>query len=123
VVVVRREREKVIDWQRKASILSRFSLSLLSSNHSRIRAIFLEPLGEAVCRSFVAKLEMVGRRATCVVVSMICEEGKLDPHLFLDGGIIRKNPLNPHKFMEFVLEIKLLNSLSIAKPLPFGLIL
>lgn len=58
-----REREKVIDWQRNASMLSLFSLSLLSSNHSLIMAMFLESLAEAVCSSLEVKAEIVGSRA------------------------------------------------------------
>ena len=55
---------------------------------------------------------------------MICEEGKgRHPHLFLDRAIVFQNPLNPHKLMEFVLEIKLLNSFANAQVLPLRLIL
>jgi hypothetical protein len=49
--------------------------------------------------------------------------GRRHPHLFLDRAIIFQNPLNPHKLMEFVLEIKLLNSFVIAQALLLRLIL
>jgi hypothetical protein len=101
-------------------MLSLFSLSLLSSNHSLKTAMFLESFADAVCSSFVVKLEMVARWDTWWL--LVCDAwGKKwgrEIYFLLDGAVICKDPLNSHEFVEFVLEIEVFDTTC-----GFGLIL